>query len=161
MPIKLVRVDDRLVHGQVVLKWTRTIGSNMILVADDIAAKDPFLQTLMRSAAPPGIDLEVHKINDAAEKLKSGEWDRKDIFVIVRNSTTLLKLVEAGVDIQFANVGNAGGGEGKVRLTKQVAATPEEMQAWHALNDRDVKLEVQWIPGDNKTNLNQILTKMK
>lgn len=160
MTIKLVRVDDRLVHGQVVLKWTRTIGANMILVADDIAAKDAFLQTLMRSAAPPGVKLEVHSIEEAAEKLKSGTWKGKEVFVIVRNALTLLDLVEQGVDIDFVNVGNAGGGEGKIRLTKQIAATEEELEAFKKLNEQGIKLEDQWVPGEKKNNLNQILNKM-
>jgi mannose/fructose/N-acetylgalactosamine-specific phosphotransferase system component IIB len=161
MPIKLVRVDDRLVHGQVVLKWTRAIGANMILVADDIAANDVLQQTLMRVAAPPGIQLEVHTIADAANKLNSGEWKQKEIFVIVRNPITLLKFVNEGAEIEYVNVGNAGGGEGKTRLTKQVAATQEELSAWHSLNEKNIKLEVQWVPGEKKDDLNQILNKLE
>ena len=53
MSIKMIRVDDRLIHGQVVMRWTRTIGANIILVPNDKVAKDPLQQSLMRMAAQP------------------------------------------------------------------------------------------------------------
>jgi len=87
----------------------------------------------------------------------SSEWGDRQVFLILRSPVSLLELVQMGVPIEAANVGNVGGGEGKERLTKQVAATPEEMEAWHALDEAGVQLEVQWLPGDSKTDLNRIL----
>jgi mannose/fructose/N-acetylgalactosamine-specific phosphotransferase system component IIB len=155
--LRMVRVDDRLIHGQITTFWTRNIQANTILVADDKAANDPLQSNLMKIAAPNGVDVEVLEVSDAAGKLKSGEWSDKQVLLLLRSPISLLQLVDAGVEIEHVNVGNVGGGEGKVKLTKQVAATPEEMDAWFALDARGVPLEVQWLPGERKTDLNKIL----
>ncbi len=157
MTLRLVRVDDRLIHGQITTFWTRNIQADMILVADDKAANDPLQKNLMKIAVPSGVDVEVLAVEQAGQRLMSSEWGDRQVFLILRSPVSLLELVQMGVPIEAANVGNVGGGEGKERLTKQVAATPEEMEAWHALDEAGVQLEVQWLPGDSKTDLNRIL----
>jgi mannose/fructose/N-acetylgalactosamine-specific phosphotransferase system component IIB len=157
MTLRLVRVDDRLVHGQITTFWTRNLQANMILVADDTAAADPMQKNLMKIAAPSEVGMEVLTVDEAAERLNQGEWQDKQILMLVRGPVPLLRLVEAGVAITDVNVGNVGGGEGKERLTKQVAATADEMEAWHTLDSKGVNLTVQWLPNESKTDLNRIL----
>jgi len=159
MAIKLVRVDDRLIHGQITTGWVRSTGSNLIVVADDDAAADSMQKNLMKMAVPPGVSAEILFVKETGEKLIDDEWSNKNILLIVRGPIQLLDLVEQGVDIQHVNVGNAGGGEGKTKLTKQVAATPDELEAWKALDQKDIDLEVQWRPGDKRTDLNKIVQK--
>lgn len=160
MAIKMVRVDDRLIHGQVVMKWTRTIGVNLIVVPNDKVAKDPLQQSLMRMAAPPGVSVELLPVEAAAEKLKSDKWSSKSIFVIVRDPIDLLRLINAGLKIEKVNIGNASGGTGKVRLSKVVHATTEELEAWKELDANGINLEAQALPGDSKSNINQVLQKL-
>ena len=109
MSIKMIRVDDRLIYGQVVMRWTRTIGANLILVPNDKVAKDPLQQSLMRMAAPTGVQVELLPVADAAQKLISGLWSQKSLFIIVRDPIDLLRLVDAGLMIEVVNIGNASG----------------------------------------------------
>jgi mannose/fructose/N-acetylgalactosamine-specific phosphotransferase system component IIB len=160
MTIKMLRVDDRLIHGQVVMKWTRTIGANLIIVPNDKVAKDPLQQSLMRMAAPPGVNVELLPVDEAAQKLVSGAWSNKSIFVIVRDPLDLLRLLEAGLQVGKVNIGNASGGTGKVRLSKVIHATPEELQAWKKLDEMGIILEAQALPGEGKSNINQVLQKL-
>ena len=160
MTIKMLRVDDRLIHGQVVMKWTRTIGANLIVVPNDRVAKDPLQQSLMRMAAPPGVAVELLAVDDAAQKLISGIWSNKSVFVIVHDPIDLLRLLEKGLQVDKINIGNASGGTGKVRLTKVIHATPEELQAWKNLDEMGLSLEAQALPGEGKTNINQVLQKL-
>lgn len=158
MTLRLVRVDDRLVHGQITTFWTRNLQANMILVADDRAAADSMQKNLMKIAAPSEVSMEVLPVAEAAERLVGGEWENKQILMLVRGPVPLLELVEAGAPITEVNVGNVGGGEGKQRLTKQVAATDEEMDAWYSLHAKGISLTVQWLPNEGKTDLNKILS---
>ena len=159
MTLSLVRVDDRLIHGQVTTGWTRNVQANLIVVADDQAADNSMQSNLMKMAAPPGVDVEVLPVEEAAEELKAGTWDDRKVLLLLRGSRELLRLVEEGVELEKVNVGNAGGGEGKIRLTKQVAATEEEMEAWRKLNEKGIDLEVQWMPGHQRTDLNKVIRK--
>ncbi len=161
MSIKMIRVDDRLIHGQVVMRWTRTIGANLILVPNDKVAKDPLQQSLMRMAAPTGVQVELLPVAEAAQKLISGLWSQKSLFIIVRDPIDLLRLVDAGLMIEVVNIGNASGGTGKVRLSKVVHASPDELEAWKTLDAKGIKLEAQALPGEGKTNINQVLQKLE
>ena len=160
MSIKMVRVDDRLIHGQVVMKWTRTIGINLILVPNDGVAKDPLQQSLMRMAAPPGVSVELLPVEEAAGKLVSDKWANKAVLLIVRDPVDLLRIIKSGFNIEKVNIGNASGGTGKVRLTKVVHATPQELEAWKELDALGINLEAQALPGDSKANINQVLKKL-
>lgn len=160
MAIKMVRVDDRLIHGQVVMKWTRTIGIDLILVPNDKVAKDPLQQSLMRMAAPPGVSVELLPVEEAADKLKSDKWSNKSIFMIVRDPIDMVRMINAGLKVEKVNIGNASGGTGKIRLTKVVHATQEELEAWKVLDASGINLEAQALPGEGKTNINQVLKKL-
>lgn len=160
MSIKMIRVDDRLIHGQVVMKWTRTIGVDLILVPNDSVAKDPLKQSLMRMAAPAGVSVELHQVEEATQKLISEEWSNRSIFVIVKDPIDLLRMIKAGLKIDKVNIGNAGGGADKIRLSKVVHASAEELSAWKELDGMGINLEAQALPGEGKTDINQVLQKL-
>ena len=161
MPIKKVRVDDRLVHGQVVLSWSRKIGIDTLLIANDLSAKDLVVQSVMNLAVPPGIELSVSSVEDTAKQIQEGEWENQQCMLVVKDSVDLLRLHEAGFEMEEVNVGNASGGTGKVRLLKHCAASPEELAAWHELNKKGVSLIGQWVPDEKEENLNDVLDNLK
>ena len=74
--IKLLRVDYRLVHGQVATSWSRHIGADCILVANDEVAKDEMRQSMLRLSKPQGMKLVIKSIEDSVKSIKSG-WQRK------------------------------------------------------------------------------------
>ena len=95
--ITFVRVDDRLIHGQVVTGWTRTKGINFILAVDDEIAANKMQVRLMKMATPPGVKSEVMSVKDASALLKGGKLDRYKVFVVVKNPATLLALQAEGI----------------------------------------------------------------
>ena len=161
MPIKMIRVDDRLVHGQVVLSWSRKIGIDTLLLANDYVATDMMTQSVMSLAVPPGVELVASSIEEMAEQVNAGKWDDKSCFLIVKNSIDLLRIYKAGLKFERANVGNAGGGTGKVRLLKHCAASPDELEAWHELNNLGITLTGQWVPDEKEESLNEVLNNLK
>jgi mannose/fructose/N-acetylgalactosamine-specific phosphotransferase system component IIB len=72
----LVRIDDRLIHGQVVALWVKHLQAKRIVIVDDQVAKDVFLQTVLRGAAPPGISVEVATLEAAPKALDRPEGER-------------------------------------------------------------------------------------
>ena len=71
MKISLIRIDERLIHGQVTMGWARTASANLILAVNDLVAKDPFQKKLMMMAAPVGATVEIYSVDEVVEKLNS------------------------------------------------------------------------------------------
>ena len=80
--IKLLRVDYRLVHGQVAISWSRHIGADCILVANDEVAKDEMRQSMLRLSKPQGMKLVIKSIEDSVKSIKSGVTDKYKMFIV-------------------------------------------------------------------------------
>lgn len=157
MKIVMVRVDDRLIHGQVVVGWTRTVGASHIVVANDEVAKNSMQRTLLKMATPAGVKSTILTVAEAGEQLAGEKFGNDSVLVLVRDPQSLLGLLAAGVKLEKVNVGNVRSGEGKQRLTKEVHASPAEIEAWRKLDEAGVQLEAQWMPDQPRTNFNQII----
>lgn len=92
--IKLVRIDYRLLHGQVVFAWTRALDIDHIIVANAKAAADAFITMSLNLAKPAGVTLDIATVEQAAEKLNSGKLDHKKVMVVLGNTAETLALVE-------------------------------------------------------------------
>lgn len=157
MSIVLIRVDDRLIHGQVLMGWTRAVDIDHALVADDQAAADPMQGPLMRMAAPSGLTVTILPVDEAAEALQDGRYDRDRMIVVVRGPGALVRLHQAGLQMEKINVGNVRSGSDRTRLTKEVHASAEELDQWRYLDEAGVLLEAQWLPDQKRTHLNPLL----
>lgn len=157
MKIVLVRVDDRLIHGQVVVGWTRTVGANHIVVANDEVAGNSMQRTLLKMAAPAGVKVSILTVAEAGEQLASQKFGGDSVLVLVRDPQSLIELSRAGLKLEKVNIGNIRSGQGKQKLTKEVHASPEEIASWKELDQAGVVLEAQWLPDQPKTNFNQVI----
>ena len=152
-----MRVDDRLIHGQVVLGWVRMVGATRIVVADDAVAKDEMQKTLMRFAAPPGVETTIIPVDEAGAALAHDGFPGDTVMLLVRGPQELVRLMAAGVPLTEVNVGNVRAAAGRERLTKEVAADRDDLSAWQALDAAGVALEAVWIPGGNVTDFNRVV----
>ena len=157
MSFVLIRVDDLLFHGQVLIGWTRALGVDHALVADDQAAADPMQGPLMRMAAPTGLTVTILPVDEAAAALQDGRDHRDRMIVIVRGPDTLVRLYKAGLELTTVNVGNVRSGEGRTKLTKEVHASAEELELWRFLDSAGVELSAQWLPDQRRTHLNPLV----
>lgn len=161
MKLVLVRVDDRLIHGQVVVGWTRNVGANHIVVANDEVAKDNTQKMLLKMATPVGVKATILPVADAAQQLAEEKFGNDKVMVLVRDPQSLLELVKGGVELTKVNIGNVRAAEGRERLTKEVAASPEEIDAWKELDKMGIELEALWLPGGNAKNFNEVIRAYK
>ncbi|HEY2420213.1 MAG TPA: PTS sugar transporter subunit IIB [Neobacillus sp.] len=161
MKIVLVRVDDRLIHGQVAVGWTRTIGASHIVVANDEVAKDNTQKMLLKMATPVGVKSTILSVDEAAALLAAEKFGNDKVLVLVRDPKSLLRLIEGGVKFDKVNIGNVRMIDGRQRITKEVAATSEEIEDWKQLDQAGIKLEALWIPGGSATNFNEVIRKQR
>ena len=128
----LVRIDSRLVHGQVVAAWVRALGARRIVVANDEAAGNPMRQRVMRMAVPQGVEVLFETVSEAADTLRA--------------LVDALALVEAGVRPTVVNVGNLHMAAGKRRVAPAVAVDDGDRAALRALRERGVEVVVRRTP---------------
>jgi mannose/fructose/N-acetylgalactosamine-specific phosphotransferase system component IIB len=154
MPIKLVRVDHRLVHGQVTMGWSRAAGADLLLVVSDRVAASPFDISLMQMAVPPGVGLEVWSVAQGEQAAAAGTWPDARVLLLVSNPLDLQRLVRAGLDVEEVNIGGVRSEGASHKLTKEVHATDEELEAWRSLAAGGLRLSVQWLPSQKRKLLN-------
>ena len=160
MGLELVRFDDRLIHGQVVIGWTRSRGITTILAVDDKTANDKFQMQLMKMATPPGVKPVFLTLADAIEKIKAGEYENNKYMILAKGPKLINELVDNGIDIKEVNVGNQRSGDGKKKLLNFVYSTDEEISEWKKLSGKGVKLYGQTLPDTPSFDMNEIVDKL-
>lgn len=148
MALKLVRVDDRLIHGQVVAVWLKAVGADRIIIVDDRTAQDAFLTEVLTLAAPPGVPVEVYALADGIDRVAQAAKADEQVFVLMRSPITALRLREAGVPFDTLNVGGIGAGPGRKPLYKNISANLEELEAMRALERSGTRVELRIVPDD-------------
>lgn len=152
MQIKLTRIDERLVHGQVAYSWTVKYDVDYIMIVDDEAASNELNKTLISLAVPKGKDYGILSLNDAAVKLKSDNSNKKT-FIVVAHPKVILELVKAGVDIHEVNVGGLYFKEGRKKFSKTVYLSDEEIDIFQQLKEKNVACEIRTSPNDKSIDL--------
>ncbi|MBQ9941683.1 MAG: PTS sugar transporter subunit IIB [Christensenellaceae bacterium] len=151
--ISLVRIDERMIHGQVVAQWIRCIHCEKILLVDDGVYKDEFLTKVVKMACPSDIELEVATIDIAAKYLLDENADSKALMVLVRHPNTIEALVDKGVSIPKLNLGGMGLKAGRKRLYHNIAVSPEEAETFKRLAAKGVETTIQMTPSERVIDL--------
>lgn len=146
--ILLTRIDNRLVHGQVGVTWVKTLGANLIVVADDSCAQDSLQQTLMSmTAKSSGAGIRFFTVEKTAQVIGNAAPEQK-IFLVVRTPSQARALWERGVRIEQLNVGNMHFSQGKRQISKKVYVSEDEFADLKFLESQGVNVYIQDIPGD-------------
>lgn len=150
------RIDDRLIHGQVVTTWVNTHKIEQIIILNDKIAADKTQKNILAMAAPQGIKVKAFGIDKFAEVIKNTPITRRTMLLFT-TSTDVLRAVEAGVPITELNIGGMRYQEGRDRLTKALSVSPEERSALKTLLGQGMEITVQMVPKDEKINLREVI----
>lgn len=154
--LEFTRIDDRLIHGQVVAAWLHAYSHvEHIIVIDDKTRQDPFMQEMFSLLVPTGITIEIRSIAEAVEILKAGL--EKPTMIIVKVPQTIKALVDAGIDIDFVNIGGMGMTPGRKKFFQNVSTSPEENEILKELIAKGIKVEIQIIPAQKKVDVKSLL----
>ena len=148
MSLQLVRIDDRLIHGQVVAVWLRALGAKRIAIVDDATARDEFLREVLTLAAPQGVPVEVLGAAEGAVRLIELAAAPEPVMVLVRSPRTLLTLRQAGVPIEVVDLGGLGAGPGRRRLHRTISVSAAELADLRELERLGTRVEIQIVADD-------------
>ncbi|MHB1629621.1 MAG: PTS system mannose/fructose/N-acetylgalactosamine-transporter subunit IIB [Bacilli bacterium] len=142
-----VRVDDRLIHGQVVTSWVKSLSTRRIWVVSDRARQEPIEVILLKSSVPPFLALEVLSVQEAASaKLES------HTLILLERLQDAVTLCRAGMPIRDINVGGLRYQPGRVGLSKSVYVGPEDAAALRALRALGVNAAIRVLPSDRRVD---------
>ena len=150
--LRLVRVDHRLLHGQVAFKWTRSLGTDCILIANDGVAKDELRMSALKMAKPEGIKMVIKSIEDSAAALNSGVTDKYKLMVIVETIEDAYRLCEKVPAIMKVNLGGARVGEGKRQISMAMFVSRQDCERLREMDAKGIALEIQMVPNDVPQN---------
>lgn len=153
LTIKIVRIDDRLIHGQVATVWAKQTGVNRIFVVNNDVAKDEFRKKLLKQATPPGIKANIVTVQKLIEVYPDDKYNEFKVMLIFTNPSDILEAVEGGVPIRSINVGGMAFSDGKKKLTAAVSVTDDDIQAFKVLGSKGIELEIRQIINDKPINL--------
>ncbi len=162
MNINVFRIDDRLIHGQIVTKWINQANATMIIVADDKAASDKTQQMILKFAVPSGIKLEILSKADTVKRVKEDNT-KTNVLMLVRNPHEANELVEMGLDIKHIVVGNISNSRstvGRKQLLDYIYVEPDDVTALKALHDKGIEMEVKAIPEEKAKDPMELLKKL-
>ena len=149
MQIALARIDDRLIHGQVVTAWLQAIGRcDEILICDDKARKDQFLQNVLKMTAPPGMPIRVLSVDETIVDFKARAEDARRVLLLTRGPGPMLRLLEVGVPMNHINLGGMGAGPGRAILHQHISVSESELITLRQIQAKGVKIELKMVPSD-------------
>lgn len=144
--IVFARIDERLLHGQVAVKWTDEVKAKQIVIADDATAANAALRSLFTSTAPYGAKVYVCSLAEAAELLTTEEFTGPDtrVMVLAKTPGAFIELLDRNVELKQLNVGNMGGGRGRNKIVKgYFYASDEELEQLKSIDARGVEVYAQ------------------
>jgi D-glucosaminate PTS system EIIB component len=154
--VVLYRIDDRLIHGQVVVGWGQPLDVGFIVLVDDDVADSDWEQDLYRMGVPPEMDVFFHTAATAAPALARYESDERHGIVLTGDIATMQRLVD-GAKIDAVNVGGIHFRPGRTQKLRYVFLTKEEEDALRALARGGVKVTAQDVPSARAVSLDDLL----
>lgn len=154
--IVLTRIDDRLIHGQVVTAWSKITKADRIIVVDDEVAGDSFMVKILQMAAPRSFKIGIHTIADASAILM-GEDTGERVIILVRTPKTVEALLDNGVGIKEVNLGGMGAIQGRKQLYRNISISEDERRCFQSLLERGVKVCVQIVPDASAMDIRTML----
>lgn len=155
MDIRLARIDDRLIHGQVATVWAKEAGAKRIIVVSEEVERDEIRKTLVKQAAPPGIKVNVINVEKAIKVFNNPKYKNETVFFLFTNPSEVLEMVRGGIPIKSINIGGMQFKQGRKQVTKAVSITDKDAVAFKQLVSEGVELDLRVIASDAKGNFEE------
>lgn len=144
----LVRIDNRLIHGQIIETWLPYTGAKQVVVANDELAHDILQQEIMSLAIPQTVDSSFVGVDALLDVLEKAKSDGDQTIVLFSNCADAKRAYEAGFGFDVLNIGNVHYSPGKKQISPSVALSDEDENCLKVLNRKGVELDFRCVPND-------------
>jgi|UniRef100_A0A7V3RG79 PTS system mannose-specific IIB component len=153
----ILRIDDRLIHGQVVAGWARPLGIEELIIASDTISQDAWVCSAYRLAVPENITFHCFDIAGCVQHLKNG-MEKKRIMVVVEKPADAYNLVKSGLQVKEVYVGGLGYKENARPIAHFIYLTPEDINALVKLHELGIKVIGKQLPNSQPIDVIKKLT---
>lgn len=161
MKVTLMRLDTRLVHGQVCMKWSKAADAKNIFVVDKMAAKDPLMSKLFKGAAPKSVSLvETYSPEAFMEAYKNDSLADGNSFILFRDVENCYELFKLGFPFEAVDIGNQAMKPGKKPVLREVYLSMDEYEKLKEMHEAGVNVYIQIIPEQSQYDFKTITSKM-
>lgn len=158
VPLDLCRIDDRLIHGQVVLGWGQQMRLGFIVLVDDEVAGSDWERELYRMGVPPEVDVVFETVDGAATRLGEFERDPRPGILLTGDVESMVRLVGKCSALRAVNLGGIHHKSGRVQRLRYVFLSPDEELALRSLESRGVAVTARDVPGARPVALSDLLS---
>jgi len=158
MPVELYRIDDRLIHGQVVVGWGQPLDIRLLVLVDDAVASSEWEQELYRMAVPPEMEIRFESVESAANAHDSYACDRRKSLFVIADIDTMRRLVSSVPAIRAVNLGGLHHRAGRHQKLRYVYLTPDEEAMLRAIAASGVTVTAQDVPSARVVPLDELLS---
>ena len=155
--IVFIRIDDRLIHGQVVEGWVNYLNASCLLVADDAVASNTLQRSIMELAIPQGLKVMIGPVEDMCRQLRTSMLDAERAILLFSNPADVLRAIESGMECRSLNVGGMHFVPGKRKLMDVLAVNDRDLEALREIAGKGIKIDVQTVPTQRPIPLEKIL----
>lgn len=155
--IKFIRIDHRLLHGQVVFSWSKSLQINRILVVNDEAANDEFKKMSLELSKPQGIKLNIFTVENTLTKISKIEALSENIMMIFGNTKDVRQFCESYSNVKEINYGVIIKKEGSKQFSNAIFLTENEIEDAKVLKSMGIKQFMQQVPTSKKEDLNTMI----
>jgi mannose/fructose/N-acetylgalactosamine-specific phosphotransferase system component IIB len=155
--IDLYRIDDRLIHGQVVVGWGQPLNLGFIALVDDEVAGSEWEQELYRMGVPPEMDVYFATPDDASRQIEQWQRDQRPGILLTGDIETMRRLIELCPSIKTVNLGGVHHRAGRTLKLRYVYLSPQEEEALRALASDGVAVTAQDVPSARAVPLEDVL----
>lgn len=158
--IRLIRIDFRLIHGQVVTKWVKEANANRIVIVNDALAKDEFLGSVYKMAAPSNVDVAIYTMDDAITQWNENQFKEGKILMLFKSVADCRQLQKMGFSMDVIQIGGLGGGAGRVNAVSDVSLDAKDVQLLKEMSAEGKKVYIQVVPTQQKYEIEKVVDKL-
>ncbi len=157
MAVALYRIDDRLIHGQVVVGWGQPLDIGFIVLVDDNVATCDWEQDLYRMGVPPEMDILFADVDDAVRMHEQFISDSRRGIIVTPDIATMQRFVTGAGSVRDVNVGGIHHRAGRTQKLRYVFLSPPEEAQLRVLMESGVKVTAQDVPGARPVPMAEVL----
>lgn len=158
MPVELYRIDDRLIHGQVVVGWGQPLNICLLVLVDDVVASSEWEQELYRMAVPPEMEIRFESVDSAAASHDELAADKRKSIVIAADIGTMQRLAARVPAIRSVSIGGVHHRAGRNQKLRYLFLTPDEEKSLRDLAAGGITVTAQDVPSARVVPLAEILS---
>lgn len=152
--IVLARIDDRLIHGQVMTKWSKGMGTNALFVVDNATAKDPFMKDIyMMSTANSGMKIKVFSNDEVVDYWNTKNFEKNKAILLFKKIADVKEVIEKGLPIKKLNLGGIAKTKDSKFVIPNVAIKPEDFEVLKEIEGKEIEVFFQIVPDSKSVSL--------